>query len=148
MEKGLILIRVPNHQNHFGAGDRNRTGTGITSHGILSPGRLPVPPLRRMQRLLHSLTIIPHDLWIVKSFFEKTPIFYISPCRSIKTGARSNLLFTSLCVLDYNIHISRHCMPFQQTPAETAAGGRTKIDLRVMSPTVRGNTEIWRENPL
>ena len=30
-----------------GAGDRGRTGTGITTHGILSPGRLPVPPLRQ-----------------------------------------------------------------------------------------------------
>ena len=28
------------------AGDRDRTGTGITTHGILSPGRLPVPPRR------------------------------------------------------------------------------------------------------
>ena len=28
------------------AADRNRTGTGISTHGILSPGRLPVPPLR------------------------------------------------------------------------------------------------------
>ena len=31
------------------AADRNRTGTGITTHGILSPGRLPVPPLRHME---------------------------------------------------------------------------------------------------
>ena len=31
---------------HITAADRNRTGTGITTHGILSPGRLPVPPLR------------------------------------------------------------------------------------------------------
>ena len=30
----------------FGADDRGRTGTGISSHGILSPGRLPVPPHR------------------------------------------------------------------------------------------------------
>ena len=30
------------------AADRNRTGTGITTHGILSPGRLPVPPLRHI----------------------------------------------------------------------------------------------------
>lgn len=29
------------------AADRNRTGTGITTHGILSPGRLPIPPFRR-----------------------------------------------------------------------------------------------------
>ena len=32
--------------NHITAGDRDRTGTGITTHGILSPGRLPVPPRR------------------------------------------------------------------------------------------------------
>ena len=32
----------------YTAADRNRTGTGITTHGILSPGRLPVPPLRHM----------------------------------------------------------------------------------------------------
>ena len=32
----------------FGAASRNRTGTGIATHGILSPGRLPVPPLRQL----------------------------------------------------------------------------------------------------
>ena len=32
-----------------GAGDRGRTGTILTYHGILSPGRLPVPPHRRLQ---------------------------------------------------------------------------------------------------
>ena len=36
----------------FNAADRNRTGTGITTHGILSPGRLPVPPLRHI--LFHT----------------------------------------------------------------------------------------------
>ncbi len=30
-----------------GAGDRDRTGTWVAPHGILSPGRLPVPPHRR-----------------------------------------------------------------------------------------------------
>ena len=30
----------------IGAGNRDRTGTGFESHGILSPGRLPIPPLR------------------------------------------------------------------------------------------------------
>ncbi len=29
-----------------GAGDRDRTGTGLSAHGILSPRRLPIPPLR------------------------------------------------------------------------------------------------------
>ena len=32
----------------FGADDRGRTGTGISSHGILSPGRLPIPPHRHV----------------------------------------------------------------------------------------------------
>ena len=30
----------------LGAGDRGRTGTVLSYHGILSPGRLPVPPHR------------------------------------------------------------------------------------------------------
>ena len=39
----------PKVLSHFyGADDRGRTGTGIASHGILSPGRLPVPPHRQM----------------------------------------------------------------------------------------------------
>ena len=29
-----------------GAGGRDRTGTGLAAHGILSPRRLPIPPLR------------------------------------------------------------------------------------------------------
>ena len=32
------------------AGDRDRTGTVLSYHGILSPGRLPVPPHRRVVR--------------------------------------------------------------------------------------------------
>ena len=31
-----------------GAGERGRTVTEITLHGILSPGRLPIPPFRHM----------------------------------------------------------------------------------------------------
>ena len=36
------------NQGFWSAADRNRTGTGIATHGILSPGRLPVPPLRHI----------------------------------------------------------------------------------------------------
>ena len=39
----------------FNAADRNRTGTGITTHGILSPGRLPVPPLRHIHMKTASI---------------------------------------------------------------------------------------------
>ena len=37
------------------AADRNRTGTGITTHGILSPGRLPVPPLRHVILIIFQI---------------------------------------------------------------------------------------------
>ena len=39
----------------FGAGDRGRTGTILSYHGILSPGRLPVPPHRHAPRVLRSI---------------------------------------------------------------------------------------------
>ena len=43
-----------------GAGDRGRTGTILSYHGILSPGRLPVPPHRRTAfcRLLRYYIIL------------------------------------------------------------------------------------------
>ncbi len=34
--------------HHGGAGDRSRTGTIFSYHGILSPGRLPIPPHRQL----------------------------------------------------------------------------------------------------
>ena len=40
----------------FGAGDGFRTRTIFSYHGILSPGRLPVPPLRRTNVIIHSLS--------------------------------------------------------------------------------------------
>ena len=41
------IEKTPYLRGFFHAADRNRTGTGIATHGILSPGRLPVPPLRQ-----------------------------------------------------------------------------------------------------
>ena len=49
-----------------GAGDRDRTGTGVATHGILSPGRLPISPLRQLLVSLYqppctkSRTSLPH----------------------------------------------------------------------------------------
>ena len=42
------IEKTPYLRGFFHAADRNRTGTGIATHGILSPGRLPVPPRRQM----------------------------------------------------------------------------------------------------
>ena len=44
---GLAFFRLPPFSAPGGAGDRDRTGTILSYHGILSPGRLPVPPHRR-----------------------------------------------------------------------------------------------------
>lgn len=57
---------------HITAADRNRTGTGITTHGILSPGRLPIPPLRRggLQSLAFECSIrIPQSKPLVNPYF-------------------------------------------------------------------------------
>ena len=57
-----------------GAGDRDRTGTILSYHGILSPGRLPVPPHRHlaMGALLHRFAwyIIAYIFAFVNSFFK------------------------------------------------------------------------------
>jgi hypothetical protein len=52
--EGLAAV---NHEANLlkdGAGDRDRTGTGLSAHGILSPRRLPIPPLRRDNRAVYS----------------------------------------------------------------------------------------------
>ena len=41
----------------IGAGSRGRTGTRGEPHGILSPGRLPIPPFRHVFRYLPSYNI-------------------------------------------------------------------------------------------
>ena len=38
--------------SHLNAADRNRTGTRFNSNRILSPARLPVPPLRHIHTLI------------------------------------------------------------------------------------------------
>ena len=58
---------------YIGAGNRDRTGTILSYHGILSPGRLPVPPFRRTRDLgTHSpvrLIIISQPLHLVNPFW-------------------------------------------------------------------------------
>ena len=58
----------------FGAGNGNRTRTILSYHGILSPGRLPIPPFRRSGRPLWfplSLYIISPLISIVNTFLKK-----------------------------------------------------------------------------
>ena len=51
------IKKEPYFYDSFTAGDRNRTGTGIATHGILSPGRLPVPPRRRLYQTAYAVMI-------------------------------------------------------------------------------------------
>ena len=53
--KFLQTLTSQESQRKNNAADRNRTGTGITTHGILSPGRLPVPPLRHSSKCFRIL---------------------------------------------------------------------------------------------
>ena len=61
----------PKGYSFFGAGDRDRTGTGIATHGILSPGRLPVPPHRHIRMtfvILRTKAILTHWQGFVNQF--------------------------------------------------------------------------------
>ena len=44
--EGQVAVNHDANPLQSGAGDRDRTGTGLSAHGILSPRRLPIPPLR------------------------------------------------------------------------------------------------------
>ena len=65
-----------------GAGDRGRTGTILSYHGILSPGRLPVPPHRhsacgKLQVALATcLSILPRFFDFVNPFLKIYPFFF------------------------------------------------------------------------
>ena len=72
-----------------GAGDRGRTGTILSYHGILSPGRLPIPPHRQIacqgSFLPLALSIITHIIFDVKPFFTflQTFLFFCLCCFSV-----------------------------------------------------------------
>ena len=90
----------------FYAGDRNRTGTGIATHRILSPGRLPVPPRRHCLCCRKAIgrsfaSSLPHFFRhclccrkaIVSLYFKNTTTQKgLEPSTSAVTGRRSNQL--------------------------------------------------------
>ena len=61
--------------DHDGAGDRGRTGTILTYHGILSPGRLPSPPHRHFylweRSSLGSHSLLYHSYMHLSTLFCK-----------------------------------------------------------------------------
>ena len=62
-----------------GAGDRGRTGTILSYHGILSPGRLPVPPHRRVTVFRSAVYVLYHTyLCLSTPFFNLFAAFFSS----------------------------------------------------------------------
>ena len=61
----------------IGAGNRVRTGTRLKSHGILSPGRLPIPPLRLIAREPASVALssIAFFFMFVNTFEQNLKLF-------------------------------------------------------------------------
>ena len=65
-----------------GAGSRGRTGTRVESHGILSPGRLPIPPFRHIRSsvLLNYYITCDRDCQPFFAYFlKKSPDPYWQP---------------------------------------------------------------------
>ena len=68
-------IRLLAKADLFGAGDRGRTGTSITAHGILSPGRLPVPPHRQIGLNLCTCILYHTFFDLSNAFFQFLAFF-------------------------------------------------------------------------
>ena len=60
----------------IGAGDRGRTGTILSYHGILSPGRLPIPPFRRIA--FDFAPILYHIFFTMSIHFANFLSFYFN----------------------------------------------------------------------
>ncbi len=103
-----------------GAGDRDRTGTMLSNHGILSPGRLPVPPHRRARtEKLFALLIGSHWLLYHRDLCLSTPfsfflifffIYFRSEsilCSCFAFYSASSFLFLYSCKsVAYSSHLS------------------------------------------
>ena len=87
------------------AGNRNRTGTSVTTRGILSPVRLPVPPCRHKLYCVArtadaSISRTAHEICVARAPRmqasraprTKTTRMGLEPTTSAVTGRRSNQL--------------------------------------------------------
>ena len=87
----------------IGAGNGNRTRTILSYHGILSPGRLPIPPLRRISSALPKyysigFTVCQYLLMKNFDFFVSWDFFFVGT-----TGA----------MITFILHIFSECGTIQ-----------------------------------
>ena len=87
-----------------GAGDRSRTGTILSYHGILSPGRLPIPPHRQL--ISPSVQIIISQIIVLVnpqfSIFLKNIFLFFDKLQSWRPLYRRMLIFIALTVICCN----------------------------------------------
>ncbi len=69
------LLRDIDFVRQYGAGDRGRTGTILSYHGILSPGRLPIPPHRRIANENFCMSVFTSVFRIISYKFCFVNIF-------------------------------------------------------------------------
>ena len=101
----------------LGAGDRGRTGTILSYHGILSPGRLPVPPHRR------SSMAFSKDSYIIASVFSFVNPFF--------EKSKNSFRFFS----DFFAHFDR-CLSYLQVPCpvKRRVADQTFTKYAILSP--------------
>ena len=85
------------------AADRNRTGTGITTHGILSPGRLPVPP----RRLIYEWVEVDSNHRSIKQ-----QIYSLSPLATRESTHVSGQVLTSYIYIISVVHLQAFFIVF------------------------------------
>ena len=86
----------------YGAGDRGRTGTILSYHGILSPGRLPVPPHRRLHRRLLPLAYtLYHSIFALSTPFEVIfELFIIYFCILIRFNTSYYFSYNNIAIFE------------------------------------------------
>ena len=115
-----------------GVGDRGRTGTILSYHGILSPGRLPVPPHRQASTdffasLRSAYVIISHFVLLVKPFRKIIDLFYFSLMGLIP-------LYTFLTILFFyfTFYVKWGCH-FQRQPQNTYFSSSIYSDISIFA---------------
>ena len=76
LPRDIRFVGITPLYHKCGAGDRSRTGTILSYHGILSPGRLPIPPHRHswttvMDSRIGSQKLLYHNYYPLSTPFIK-----------------------------------------------------------------------------
>ena len=79
LPRDIRFVGITPLYHKCGAGDRSRTGTILSYHGILSPGRLPIPPHRQLispsvQIIISQIIVLVNPQFSI--FFKNIFLFF------------------------------------------------------------------------